>query len=135
MKTRQVRWKHNVLTPQTLALVPTGYSIASRENADLYAATRFAILPKDRAQAFAELWKRILDAGLQPSGLLVTCLTAVPPPAGHMSDIAARRLGAFCANQGLWVRVPGKITPFPCEGVRGRRQRAYLVVIPTEEIQ
>lgn len=127
-----IRWRDRALWPSVLASIPAGYDVAR----DRHAADERAyhlmnmLLPPRRAEHFATLWDTSLDTGLQPSGLLLACLAALPRPEGHASGITARRFGAFVLNHKLWHYVPGKLYPATCDTVPGDRLRAYVVLRP-----
>lgn len=88
------------------------------------------LLPPQRAEHFTALWDFTLDTGLQPSGLLLTCLRALPHPDGHTSRITVRRFGEFMLNHRLWQYVPGRLYPATCDLVPGERLRAYVLLRP-----
>jgi len=112
-----------------MAHVPAGFvAVTDRARASELGAEACAGLAPLQREQYGLLWETVLDAGFQPSGLLVACLTALAPALGHTSATVPKRFGQFCTQQGLWVRVPGKLYPNPRGDVPGRRSRCYLVL-------
>lgn len=129
-----IRWRDRALSPSALNSIPAGYEVARDRNAADQRAYQLMdmLLPPRRAEHFATLWDTSLDIGLQPSGLLLVCLDALPRPEGHVSGITAKRFRAFVLNHNLWHYVPGKLYPATCDTVPGDRLRAYVVLRPAE---
>lgn len=127
-----VYWQHRRLTPAVLGHVPPGYrAVLTKDDATARwcdVADRVA-LPPQRREHFETLWTAVLD-GLQPSGLLVACLTSLAPLLGHTSNILPKRFGRFCIENSVWCRVPGKLYPYPRGTAPEYRARSYLIIAP-----
>jgi len=124
-----IRWQDPALWPAVRAQVPPGFvAVIDRARASELGDEACIGLAPLQQQQYRLLWETVLDVGFQPSGLLVACLATLAPVLGHTSATVLKRFGKFCAEQRLWVRVPGPLYPNPRGDAPGRRSRCYLVL-------
>lgn len=136
MTSHPIRWRDPVLWPYPLSCVPVGYTAVTDAD-QAYGiglnAFRSGDLPSQLHKHFVTLWDVMLRKGFQPSGLLLACLSTLPPVLGHTSDIIPKRLARFCYTMNVWCRVPGKLYPHPRGDIPGQRTRCYLVLTPDHD--
>jgi len=82
----RIRWRDPGLWPYVQGHIPVGYVAVTDEHqaAKLGHAAFAGLLPFRRNQ-YGRMWDAALDAGFQPSGLLLVCLTALAPIISHSS--------------------------------------------------
>jgi hypothetical protein len=126
-----IRWRDAALWPKVQQHVPAGYrAVSDVDRALEIGLEAFSGLYSLQQQQYTALWEAAIERGLQPSGLLLTCVSTLSPVIGHTSPTVAKRFGRFCATQRLWCRVPGRLYPAPREDAPGQRTRCHLILEP-----
>lgn len=128
----RIRWRDPGLWPYVQSHIPAGYTaVTDPDQAAKVGHAAFAGLAPYRRDQYGLLWDTALDTGFQPSGLLLVCLAALAPALWHGSPTVPKQFGRFCLDEGLLVRVPGKLYPPRRGRAPGERARCYLVLVPT----
>jgi hypothetical protein len=136
MTSHRIRWSDRTLSPYEQSFVPAGFRPVVQLGA---ARKRFqgvlaaAELSPRLVEQYAALWDTCLPHGMQESGLVLACLRVLADSAGWTSSTVPKGWCAFCVEQRVWVRIPGRLAATP-SGTRdpsiGQRVRAYLVIEP-----
>lgn len=125
-----IRWRDPVLWPNVLATVPPGYEpVDDRDAADSLAEATFRHLASRKLDQYRTLWKAALDAGLQPSGLLLMRIAHLAPAIGLTSKAVPEQWFKLLCDHGVLHYVPGSLYPHG-SGPGATRTRCYLILRP-----